>query len=204
MIETILSYADKFIAGISWIIEKVRRPSIKLPEAPRNIFEYFGPGKSLEWMKEKLGAPYRHTAHQYGYKFSDALVQIESSDGHSITSIGVALPRLTRRARFPIYPHPSNATLGVATWADVFEDGMEIKKELSSKEYLTYIEANFGFPGHYNNFTFGLLQAPFIGGPHYQWVGDQQIAHPDKVRINWAGVSADTNHPCLYNYLLFM
>lgn len=206
MIETLISVVGKLISASAWIAGKVRRPRISRRLAPLDIFEQFGPGTSIERMKELLGAPYREQANRYGYKFSDALVQIESENGMSISALGVALTRKGWRDTFEVYPHPMKLILGRTTLGDVLEEGMKVNYESSSKEDLLFVQIGYGFPSLYRNFTFGVIHAPFLQGADFVWDHNNSrlLTDPKNIRLNWVAVSFPSDQATLFDYWLFM
>jgi hypothetical protein len=206
MIETLISIFEKVISTLSWLIKKARRPRIAGQRAPIDIFEQCGPGTSIERMKEVLGAPNKTSGNQFGYKFSDALVQIESKDGISISALGVVLPRKKWRTTFQVYPHPLKLILGKATLGDVLEEETEVKWESSSKEYVLYMNTGYGFPGLYRGFTFGVIHAPFVSGADYKRDrhSGRLTTDPKRIPLNWAAVSLSSKEAVLFNYWLFL
>lgn len=206
MIETLISIGGKAISAISWLRETFKRPRIAGRPAPLDIFEQCGPGTSIERMKQVLGAPNKTNGKHFGYKFTDAFVQIESEDGISISALGVALPRKKWRANFSVYPHPANLILGKATLGDVLDEEAEIKHGYSSKEYILFLKTGYGFPGLYKEFTFGVIHAPFVSGADYKWDHEQGrlLTEPKSIPLNWAAVSLSPKEAVLFNYWLFL
>jgi len=206
VIETLISIFGKAITALSWLFEKISRPRIAGRRAPIDIFEQCGPGTSIERMKQVLGAPNKTSGNRFGYKFSDALVQVESEDGISISALGVVLPRKKWRTNFRVYPHPLNLILGKATLEDVLDEGAEIKWGSSSKEYILYMNTFYGFPGLYRGFTFGVIHAPFVSGADYRRDrhNGRLITNPKRIPLNWAAVSLSSEEAVLFDYWLFL
>lgn len=161
--------------------------------APRNFFEYFGPGVSKEFVTSKVGAPHRQIGSLWLYRFADALAQFDFTGGDSARSVALALTDSSPSAGFDL---PTIGTpLGKLT-LDSFsteQDGEFIYRKSSNTWELLYCTK---FSPHWasNYYTFGALslKAP---GVLRESTFQTSIAeqNPDKavkgVLVNWIGIS---------------
>jgi hypothetical protein len=197
MLEAAITFLSKVAGGfttrlIGGFIERFKRPKVAKKRAPENLFEQLCPGVSLDRMKELLGAPHREIdGRQFSYSFSDALVQVRSADRKSIRSVAVALPTIHKKASFPIYP--TSFVLGRLRLNEVLAEGAEIKKNSSTKHWGFWIQNYYGFTGLYRYYTFGVLEAPCLSCPNFEWDHDKDTlkSDPKNIVINWASVSGN-------------
>ncbi|MDD2915791.1 MAG: hypothetical protein PHP70_10800 [Gallionella sp.] len=205
MIESILNLVSNLITPIVvWFIGRFKRPTVTRTRAPENIFEQLCPGTSLERMKEILGVPHRESKGQYSYSFSDALVQVRSNDSSSITTLAVALPKIKKRSHFAI--HPMHFVLGKARLNEVLDTDSAIKKDNSSKHWTFWVRNYYGFPGLYRYYTFGVLEAPCLECPPFEWDHDKGNlkSDPKDITINWASVSGSSEDGEYFDFWAFV
>jgi hypothetical protein len=93
LIETIVARigGSAITAGIGSLINKFRPTKIAGQKAPRNFFQYFGPGVSKDFVRSKIGPPHRQIESIWLYQFSDALAQFDFSSSESARSVALAL-----------------------------------------------------------------------------------------------------------------
>jgi len=213
MLEALWSFVSKLVTSlvgraIDWAIARFRRPSIELKRAPENLFEHLAPGTSLARVREVLGTPQRVETEWHSFTFNDAFVQVGSRDGQTVEWIGVVLPRIGRRARFPLGILPLE--LGRSTLGDVLalspDTEVEIKKDSSSKHWCFWTECYFGFPGLYRHYLFGVIEAPNVIPPKFDWdhANDRLASEPKNVRLNWMAVSASAGSAESFNFWAFV
>lgn len=209
MFEAILSFVSKVAGGfvarmIGGLVERLKRLKIALKRAPKNIFEQIAPGTSIERMKELLGAPHRESEGEYSYTFRDALVQIRSEDRRSVLSIAVALPTINKKSFFPVYP--MGFVLGKQSLHDVLTPESTIIKDNSSKHWCFWVREFYGFSGMYRYFTYGIIDAPCIFPPPFEWdyTTNQLKSDPRTVLVNWVCVSKTEDVGEEFNFWAFL
>jgi hypothetical protein len=195
--------------AIDWAIERFKRPTIRLKRAPENVFEHIVPGTSLVRAQEVLGTPHRVERQWHSFSFSDAHVQIGSDDGASAQWIAVLLPKLNRRAQFPIpVGAMGSLALGKSTLADVLALAPDAKfrKDSSTKHWCFWIESYFGFSGLYRHYLFGVMEAPCAMPPEFEWdhANDRLASDPKTVRFNWAAISNSSGAAESFNFWSFV
>lgn len=210
MIEAALTFLSKIAGGfvtrwVTKLIDRFKRPKVTLRRAPENMFDQLCPGTSLERMREILGAPHRESDGQYSYSFRDALVQIRSKDQKSITSVAVAIPRIDKKSQFAI--PPTALVLGKVRLNQVLPDSESgLKKDSSTKHWGIWVRNYYGFPGLYRYYTFGVLEAPCLECPSFEWdhATDTLKSKPEDVIINWASVSSSSEEGEWFDFWAFV
>ncbi len=209
MIEAVLTFLSKIAGGfvtriLGRLIDRFKRPTIIRKRAPENVFEQLCPGTTLERMREVLGAPHREHNGQYSYSFSDALVQVRSLDRNTISVLAVALPKIDKRSHFKI--HPTQFVLGKLRLSDVLEGDSEIQKDNSSKHWGFWVRKYYGFPGLYRHYTFGVLDAPCLECPPFEWDYSNGVlkSAPKEVVVNWASVSGSSEEGEYFDFWAFV
>lgn len=209
MIEALLTFFSKIAGGfvtrmLGRFLDRFKRPKVIRKRAPENLFEQLCPGTTLERMREVLGAPHREHDGQYSYSFNDSLVQVRSLDRNTITALAVALPKIDKRAHFRI--HPMEFVLGKLRLSDVLDSDSEIKKDNSTKHWGFWVQQYYGFPGLYRHYTFGVLEAPCLECPSFEWdyANDVLQSDPKDVVINWASVSGSSEEGEYFDYWAFV
>lgn len=210
MIEAVLTFLSKIAGGFAsrWItklLDCFKRPKVAFKRAPENIFDQLCPGTSLERMREILGAPHRESDGQYSYSFRDAFVQIRSKDQKSVTSAALALPRIDKKTQFQIPPLPH--VLGKTSLANVLSDSdSTIEKDNSTKHWGISVQNYYGFSGLYRYYTFGVLEAPCLECPCFEWdhTTDSLKSDPSTVIINWASVSGSSDEGAWFDFWAFI
>lgn len=141
---------------------------------------------------------------QYSYSFSDALVQVRSLDRNTITALAVALPKIDKRSHFQIYP--MKFVLGKLRLGDILDSDSEIQKDNSSKHWGFWIQNYYGFPGLYRYYTFGVLEAPCLDCPPFEWDHTNNVlkSGPKDVVVNWASVSGSPEEGEHFDFWAFI
>ncbi len=198
---TALSSATKLV-GFAY--EWFRRPTVSYKRAPKNLFTHIKPGTSVARVKELLGPPHQETDGQYRYAFSEACVQVDSTDKTTVDSVSVGLRGITRRNRFHVWPI-NNLLLGKTTFASIIDASDKVIFDYSSKFYHFYVFKYYGFSGHYWNYALGYLECPGVSPDGYHWSPDTQSRHeiPRKLIFNWACVTR-LEEPPLFNHYGFL
>lgn len=214
MFESLGAFLSKLATSFSgrlieWIIERFKRPTIRLKRAPENLFDHIAPGTSLARAREVLGTAHRIDGQWHSFAFSDAHVQIGSEDGQSAQWVGVVLPKLDRRAQFPIAVGGMGPlVLGKSTLADVLalDPDAKLKRESSTKHWCFWVECYFGFSGMYRHYLFGVIEAPCVLPPDFEWdhVNNRLASDPKTVRFNWMAVSGSQGAAESFNYWAFV
>lgn len=214
MLESLGAVAWKLATSFSgklvdWLIARFKRPSISLKRAPENLFHHIVPGTSLVRAREVLGIPHRVDGQWQSFAFSDAHVQISSKDGQSVDWIAVLLPKLDRRAHFPIgIGAMKPLVLGKSTLGDVLalDPDAKIKRENSTKHWCFWMECYFGFSGLYRHYLFGVMEAPCSLPPEFVWdhENDSLKSDPKTVRLNWVAVSSEPESAAAFNFWAFV
>lgn len=183
---------------------KIKRPRVCEPRAPVNLFEQVQPYASLNYVKEKFGAPYRSDNICITYRFKDVFVQITSKDALTISSVDVLLRKSRQFATFRVYP--LQYVLGKIKLSDVLEKHTTIKKENSAKFFSFYVERYFGFPGKYFYYTFGLYSGPGVRAPKFEWDHKRNALSSDakRILINWVGIGATDKRRFTPNFYHFI
>jgi hypothetical protein len=213
MLESLLAFLSKLGSSLSgrlidWAIERFKRPRIQLKRAPENLFHHLAPGTSLARVREVLGTAQRVEGEWHSFAFSDAHVQIGSRDGQSVESIAVVLPEPAARAQFPLVILP--IVLGKSTLGDVLalipEAEIEIKKDSSTKHWCFWTECYFGFSGLYRHYLFGVIEAPSVLSPEFEWdhANNRLASDPKTVRLNWMAVSSSQGAAESFNFWAFV
>jgi hypothetical protein len=197
MIETLIGSAEKIFSVVlrpaySYAKKHLFRPSVETSKAPKNIFDHIQPSASKDRVKEVLGSPHRMVGDAWGYRFKDAMVQIEFWDSGSAKSVALALTIYSSKAgfRLPMIDQP----LGVLTLEDAMNDqgDLEYRSSLRTEEVLW--KTRIGATGAWLNYTFGSLLplAPgYLAETSFQWDHEskQLITSPADVKINWIAIS---------------
>jgi len=214
MFEILGTLASKIAAslsgrGIDWVLQRLRRPTIHLRRAPGNFFEHVLPGTSLATTREVLGTPHRVHGVWHSFEFSDVLVQIGSADGQSVDWIAAVLPKLDRRARFPLAVGTMGSiVLGKSTLADALalDPEARVERESSSKHWCFWTESFFGFSGMYLHYLFGVIEAPCTSTPGFDWDNESNClkSDPKTVRLNWIAVSGSQHAATAFNFWAFV
>jgi len=209
MLEAALSFISKVAGGfvarfIGALVERFKRPKVALKRAPENLFEQLTPGTSIERVKEILGAPHREIEGEYSYAFRDALVQIRSADQRSVQSIAVVLPKIDKRTLFPVYP--LGFVLGKQSLQDVLTPESKINRDNSTKHWCFWVQEYYGFSGLYRYFTYGVIEAPGISPPQFEWdhENDKLQSDPKSVLVNWVCVSGTESVGEEFNFWAFV
>lgn len=192
--------------AVDWVLGRFKRPRIALTRAPANLFQHIVPGTSLARTRAVLGTPHRETDNILSFQFEDALVQVGSTDEQSVAWIGVVLPTVTRRVRFPI--GFGSLVLGKSTLADVLalDPDARIQKDNSTKHWCFWIETYFGFSGLYRHYVFGVMEAPCAVPPPFEWdhQNDRLGSDPKNVRLNWVAVCGSEGQGTFFDYWSFV
>lgn len=184
-------------AGVGALVHKFRPTRISGQKAPRNFFEYFGPGVSKDFVKSKIGAPHRQVEGMWSYQFTDALAHFDFSEGDSASSVALALVNSSPAAGFelPMLGVPLGK-LNFDFFSPDDEGRFVYRSTLRTWELLYHVK----FPPHWasNYYTFGALSllAPF---GIRESLFDTKIAEatPDTaakgVMVNWVGISSSSD-----------
>lgn len=209
MLEVALSFISKVAGGfaarlIDALVERNKRPKVRLKRAPENLFEQLTPGTSIERMKELLGAPHREFEGEFSYAFRDALVQIRSADHRSVLSLAVVLPKVDKKTLFPVYP--LGFVLGKQSLHDVLTSDSIVNRDNSSKHWCFWVREYYGFSGLYRYFTYGVIEAPGITPPNFEWdhENNKLQSDPKTVPINWVCVSGTESVVEEFNFWAFI
>lgn len=209
MVEAVFTFLSKVAGGfagrlIGALIDRFKRPKVALKRAPENLFEQLTPGTSIERMKELLGAPHRESEGEYSYSFRDALVQIRSTDLKSVLSIAVVLPRIDKKSVFTVYP--MGFVLGKQSLHDVLTPESNIIKDSSTKHWCFWVREYYGFSGLYRHFTYGVIEAPGIVPPPFDWdhTNNRLESDPKTVLVNWVCVSGTQAEGEEFNFWAFI
>ncbi len=211
MLEPLGAFLSKLASSlgaraIDWVIERFKRPAIRLRRAPENLFLHLTPGTSLARVSEVLGTAQRIDGECHSFAFSDAYVQIGSKDGQSVESVAVVLPEIGRRTRFRLGILPFE--LGKSTLGDIlaFEPDATILRDNSSKHWCFWTECNFGFSGLYRYYLFGVIEAPNVRPPEFEWdhTNNRLASDPRTVRLNWMAVSSSQGMAEGFNFWAFI
>jgi hypothetical protein len=181
---------------------EIRQPRVKNPmelsvtgcfqltPLPSNVFEFLGPGITLERMRSLLNAPHRSFNGQYSYTFSNALLQIISSNDKYIDSVAVAIRGIGEGFQFDVYPYGD--VLGTLKVDQLLAEDFSIEHQSSMKHEELILRGYYGMPGLYRHFTYGALKAPFIWESEFAWDTTENIliTDPSQVLLNWAAVSS--------------
>lgn len=140
-----------------WLSTKIN-PDIKFNKAPKNLLRHITPGVTIEKVREILGTPYYNDANKLTYKFNSLNLEVKKED-NKVETIILVLKKFGIRNKYPI--HPTDYVLGSVTLGDVIDHPQEdFGVDISSKHGQVWIERYFGNPGHYWNYTFGILDGP--------------------------------------------
>jgi hypothetical protein len=116
------------------------------------------------------------------------------------------LPELAPRAQFPL--GFASFVLGKSTLADVLalDSEAQFKKDSSTKHWCFWTECFFGFTGLYRNYLFGVIGAPSVIPPKFDWDhrNDRLISDPKTVRFNWMAVSRSQGGAESFNFWAFV
>jgi hypothetical protein len=130
------------------------------PLAPSNILEVIGPYVYREKVIELLGQPHSSYGGTVGYRFANALLQV-NYEGDAVYSVALVATSLRWPNRFQVFP--LEIKIGSATFADVCtldDDGtLALRADHSSKFYAHWRQEYFGFPGRYMHYGFAMLEA---------------------------------------------
>lgn len=214
MLESIGALASKAISAVfgrlfDWALGVLQRPSIRLQRAPQNLFDRIAPGTSMARAIELLGKAHHVHSHWHSFRFSDALVQISSEDARSVDWIGVVLPAVGWRRRFSVsLAGMGSLVLGKATLADALKLDPEaaIKKDYSTKHWCIWIESYYGFSGMYRHYLFGVMEAPGVWTPAFEWdhANDRLKSDPGDVQLNWIAVARSSGAAQAFNFWAFV
>jgi hypothetical protein len=211
MFETLGALLSKLASSlggraVDWGIARYKRPSIHVPKAPSNIFQHIVPGTSLARVAEILGTPHRVDGEWHSFAFSDALVQLGSKDGRVVEWIGIVLPAIERRNRFPI--GIGSIVLGKSTVADALAlaPDSKLQKDNSTKHWCFWTECYLGFPGLYRHYIFGVIEAPCAVAPKFKWDNANNCleSDPKSVPLNWIAISASEGAAASFNFWAFV
>ncbi|KAF2406186.1 hypothetical protein SAMN04490179_5096 [Pseudomonas antarctica] len=183
--------------GIRTLRSRFRRPSVMLQarKTPKNIFTGIELGAPAEWIKEQLGQPNKIAENWWGYRFSDSLVSLTFDANHSLLTLAVALTDEKTTFEFPAL-HFDCPPLGKMVVADLQVDHLSLTFNDSTRHSELVITGSEGPRGAFHHIAFGVLN-PHIPGPlliddDFQWDRNEAvlITPADKLKINWAAVSA--------------
>ena len=201
MFEALVGFAGKIagtLVGPAWryLVEKFRRPSIRLRKAPRNLLEHLKPAASQDRVREILGPPHQVVEDHWFYRFSDVLVQVEFWKGSGAKTIALGLVGKGKEHRFPI--PICQKPLGQLSIADVREEQDTLRYRSSLRHEEILVEARLGPTGAWSNWTFGAMMA--VGSralheSHFEWDGEAKRLKtaPSLVLINWVAVSSSAD-----------
>ena len=130
MFEALVGLVGKILSAAfdrasSYAKKRWFRPSIETSKAARNIFEHLQPTVSRDRVKELLGSPHRVAGETWGYRFNDAMVQIEFWDGGPAKSVALALTIHSPKAGFKV--PMIDRRLGQLTLEDAMSDRGEFE-----------------------------------------------------------------------------
>ncbi|MFN7570175.1 MAG: hypothetical protein ACK5TK_01780 [Betaproteobacteria bacterium] len=197
MLEAVISFFGKAagsLVGPAWkyAVAKFRRPSIRLPRAPRNLLDHLKPSASQERVRELLGPPHQVVDDYWFYRFSDALVQFQfwPQGGAKTIALGLVGKRSEHRFPVPICQKP----LGQLSIADVREEQDTLRYRSSLRHQEMLVEARLGPPGAWANWTFGATMAVGSRALHesyFEWDSEAERLKTDAslILVNWVAVS---------------
>lgn len=198
-------------AWFSWLVrliplawEKIRRPLIRDPRAPVNLFEHAQPYASLDHLREVFGTPYRSDKQWITYRFQELFLQITTKDLTTVETINVLIRKRGLLKTFQIYP--LQYILGKITLSDVMDSERKLTIEGSSKYCAVYTQQFFGFPGKYNHYTFGIYSGPGIHSVDFEVTPERDglASDPKKAVINWVHIGSSAQHfmtPDFYHFI---
>lgn len=191
----IKSVFNGVVEAVKYALKRWFPPKIGFALIPSNILEVIHPYTNQGKVVELLGAPHHKDRNQVTYRFSNAFLQILYDETGAVDTVTVAALRTRWPNRTNI--HPLSFKLNKNTMADVSEARpMVLKRDGSSKFNVYWRSEYFGFPGSYNYFSFGVIEAatwPGLTMPpsvEYSW-DDSILQRPEKVRFNIVAVSRD-------------
>jgi len=130
------------------------------PLAPSNILEVIGPYIYREKVIELLGQPHSSYGGTVGYRFANALLQV-NYEGDAVDSVVLVAISLRWPNRFRVFP--LEFEIGSSTYAEVCtlnDDGtINLQVDHSSKFYTRWKQEYFGFPGRYMHYGFAMIEA---------------------------------------------
>ncbi len=197
MLEALTGILGKVISAafgpaFSYAKKRWLRPSIETEKAPQNVFEHLQPGASKDRVREVLGSPHRTAGETWGYRFRDAMIQIEFWDSGSAKSVALALTIHSPKAGFkvPMIERP----LGQLTLEDAMSESGEIEYRSTLRTEELLWKARIGATGAWLNYTFGALcplAAGYLADVSFRWhrEANRLITRPADVKINWMAVS---------------
>lgn len=128
--------------------------------AHSNILEIIGPYVPKEKVIEILGHPHRVENGSVGYRFANALLQINYKDDW-IESVAIVSLKMRWPNRLTVFPF--DFKIGATTFEEIREYGemekspMKMEVDFSSKFYCLSYESYFGHPGRYFHYNFALF-----------------------------------------------
>lgn len=216
-IETAILGAAARAGGIlkfGW--RKLFPPKLGYPLAPSNLLEVITPFVYREKVLEVLGQPHSFYNNTAGYRFGNALLQV-NYDNDTVESVVLVATRLWWPNRFRVFP--LNLKIGASSFADACElapDGtIKMQIDNSSKFYTRWKREYFGFGGRYMNYSFAMIEAatyPMVVMPK----GDvdfgpepepearrDTLRNPKQTRFNAVMVSRSENESFDFSWSIF-
>ncbi|MGD1326119.1 hypothetical protein ACNHE5_14590 [Pandoraea pnomenusa] len=115
---------------------------------------------------EILGQPHSFHGDVAGYRFANALLQV-NYENDAVVSVALVATRKWWPNRFRVFPF--GWEIGSTSFAEVCEIGsngtLRLRAENSSKFYTRWSQQYLGFPGRYLTYGFGMIEAATFPAP---------------------------------------
>jgi hypothetical protein len=199
----------------SYIWRKWWPPKFGYKLAHSNVLEVIRPYVHKGKVIELLGQPHEVEHGRAGYRFSNALLQVNYEED-VVQSVALVSLKMRWPNRFKIFPLAF--VMGSSTFAEVCQGiqgtiPIELQVNFSSKFFCVWGEQYFGNFGRYFYYSFALLSAdtyPVVEMPHaiYEAIEPGQIqngAHLKSTdsRFNAIAISRNENDTFCFDFTLF-